>query len=438
MRTFFNFLALVLFPLLLFPQVQPEWSMVYNGADDYFDNGIAITADPQGNVLVGGVSVSITNGAPDYVTIKYNASGVKEWSQVYNGTGNYEDNLTAVATDSEGNVYVTGGSYEGSSRKDFVTIKYTSSGAFAWKSVYKGLNVDNDDVATDIVVGQDGSVYVTGSSAGFSSSMWTDFATIKYTPGGDTVWTRRLGASGMPNDRATAIAVDQYGFVYVTGYVEADVSQRYNYATVKYKPNGDTAWVRTYNGAGSDEDRAYAIAVDDDRNVIITGASWGSFYDDYTTVKYDSNGVQKWVARYNGPANSYDKAWDLKLDNQGNVYVTGESGGAGGNYDYCTIKYNGGGGEEWVARYNGPDNLDDVASSLAVDNQGNICVTGYSKNAPSPYISTTDIVTIKYNTAGQEQWIHRFNGPGDNDDNGTAIVTDNSGNIFVTGTSEYY
>jgi uncharacterized delta-60 repeat protein len=438
MKRLINFLFFALFPLLLFSQIQPEWSMVYNGADNYFDNGTAIAADPLGNVIVGGVSVSITNGAPDFIVIKYNPAGEQAWSQVYNGTGNYEDHLAAVTTDNNGNVLVTGAGYEGSSRKDFVTIKYTSSGAISWKSVYKGLNVDNDDAATDIVAGDDGYIYVTGSSAGVSSSMWTDFATIKYSSEGDTIWTRRLGDGGMGNDRATAIAIDPYGFVYVTGYVEADVSQRYNYATVKYKPNGDTSWVRVYNGSGSDEDRAYAIAVDQERNVYITGASWGNFYDDFATIKYDSNGVQKWVSRYNGPVNSYDKAYDLKLDSQGNVYVTGESGGTGGNYDYCTIKYNNDGGEEWVARYNGPDNLDDIATSLVVDNQGNISVTGYSKNTPSPFISTTDMVTIKYNPAGQEQWVHRFNGPGDNDDNGAAITADNAGNVYITGTSEYY
>lgn len=438
MKKSYFLLLIVTLPILLQAQIAPDWSMIYNGDDDYFDDGVAIALDPDGNVFVGGNSVSINNGAPDYVVIKYTPAGEKKWTYVYDGTGAYEDYLAAIATDSDGNVYVTGGSNVGSSRKDFVTLKISGSGAFSWKNVYKGLNVDNDDAATDIAVGNDGYVYVTGSSAGVSSSMWTDFATLKLSSAGDTVWTRRLGDGGMGNDRATALALDQLGNVYVTGYVEADVSQRYNYATVKYRPNGDTAWVRAYNGTASDEDRAYAVAVDDLGNVFITGASWGAFYDDYATVKYDSNGVQKWVARYNGPVNSYDKAFDLKLDNLGNVYVTGQSGGTGVNYDFCTIKYNSEGGEEWVARYNGPDNLDDIASGLAIDGSGYIYVTGSSQNNPSPYISTTDMVLVKYNASGQEQWVSRFNGPGDNDDSGNAIAADQSGNVYITGTSEYY
>lgn len=438
MKKSYGLLLILIVHFISHAQVVPEWTNIYNGEDDYFDNGISIALDSSGNIFVGGTSVSITNGAPDYAVIKYTPAGEKKWTYIYDGAGAYEDYLSAIAVDQEGSVYVTGSSYEGSSRSDFVTLKITSSGSFAWKNVYKGLNVDNDDAATGIVVDDDGYVYVTGSSAGVSSSMWTDFATLKLNTAGDTVWTRRLGDGGMGNDRATAIAVDQYSNIYVTGYVEADVSQRYNYATVKYRSNGDTAWVRTYNGTGSDEDRAYDIAVDDQCNVFITGASWGTFYDDYATVKYDSNGVQEWVARYNGPVNSYDKAYSLRLDSQGNVYVTGQSGGEGANYDYCTIKYSSDGNKEWVARYNGPDNLDDMATSLAVDGSDNIYVTGSSKNAPSPYISTTDMVLVKYNSSGQEQWVSRFNGPGDNDDIGNAIAADQLGNVYVTGTSEYY
>ncbi|MEO0118909.1 MAG: SBBP repeat-containing protein [candidate division WOR-3 bacterium] len=56
-------------------------------------------------------------------------------------------------------------------------------------------------------------------------------------------------------------------------------------------------------------------------------------------MKYDSNGNLLWVRRYNGPADGFDWATSLFVDNNGNVYVTGYSYGLGTNFDYATIKY---------------------------------------------------------------------------------------------------
>ena len=58
------------------------------------------------------------------------------------------------------------------------------------------------------------------------------------------------------------------------------------------------------------------------------------------TIKFDSNGVEQWVASYNGPLDGYDYAYDIAVDTDGNVYVTGESYGYGQYRDYATVKYN--------------------------------------------------------------------------------------------------
>lgn len=90
--------------------------------------------------------------------------------------------------------------------------------------------------------------------------------------------------------------------------------------------------------------------------------------------------------------------------------------------------------QEWVQIYNGPGNGLDIAFSIVVDNLGNVYVAG---NSPGT-TSANDITTIKYNSAGQQQWVQRYNGPGNSDDgtNGTnAIAVDNSGNVYVAGWS---
>ena len=140
------------------------------------------------------------------------------------------------------------------------------------------------------------------------------------------------------------------------------------------------------------------------------------------------------VARYNGPGNAGDTAWAVAVDASGNVYVTGASVGSGTGKDYATIKYNSSGIQQWVARYNGPGNSDDVATAIAVDGSGNVYVTGYSTGSSSGF----DYATIKYNSSGTQQWVDRYNGPGNGNDeivSPGAIAIDGSGNAYVTGES---
>src|SRR5438477_66021 len=138
-----------------------------------------------------------------------------------------------------------------------------------------------------------------------------------------------------------------------------------------------------------------------------------------------SGGVQEaWVARYNGLDNADDYAEGIAVDESGNVYVTGESANAAGFSDYVTIKYSSAGQELWIARcYSRPGNYPDAASAIAIDGSGNAYVTGTSLfYSPASY----DYGTIKYNSVGQGQWVARYNGSGNREDYALAIAIDNS------------
>lgn len=78
----------------------------------------------------------------------------------------------------------------------------------------------------------------------------------------------------------------------------------------------DTAWVRRYNGPGNGSDYPSALAVDDYGNVYVTGRSYDSLASiDYATIKYSPVGDLLWVGRYNGPGNGNDYTVALAVDN---------------------------------------------------------------------------------------------------------------------------
>jgi hypothetical protein len=208
--------------------------------------------------------------------------------------------------------------------------------ATAWVRRYNGPGKDYDKANAIAVDGQ-GNVYVTGTSCGSGTG---NYATIKYSPSGQRLWVRRYNGPDDVKDEATAIAVDAQGNVYVTGYSYGGLATDYDYATIKYDTDGNRKWVRRYNSPGNDYDAAYAIAVDSQGNVYVTGFSFSSSVSvDFATIKYSPSGERLWVRRYNGQGNSSDKAFAIALDSQGNVYVAGSSTGWGTGMDYATIKY---------------------------------------------------------------------------------------------------
>lgn len=245
------------------------------------------------------------------------------------------------------------------------------------------------------------------------------------------VWVARYNGPGNYYDEAYSLAVDDNGNVYVTGYSFSNGTEP-DYATIKYNSAGEQQWVARYNGTGNSFDVARKLFIDNSGNVYVTGGSTGIGTGlDFTTIKYNNSGVQQWVARYNGPGNGDDEARSLKVDASGNVYVTGESLGAGTGSDYTTIKYNAGGVQQWVSRYNGPGNSFDFVESMAITEDGNIFITGRSTGIETG----ADYATIKYNSAGAQQWIARYNGGANSSDLANDVVADKSGNIYVTGTS---
>lgn len=255
-------------------------------------------------------------------------------------------------------------------------------------------------------------------------------------------WSARYNGPGSGTDNSRAITVDFTGNVIVTGSSPAGGFGTEDYATIKYDSAGVQEWIARYNGTGSSIDNAYAVAVNEVGFIYVTGGSNGAGSGfDFLTIKYSTSGDTVWTRRYNGPRNAKDVAYSIALDDSGYVYVTGESEGSTSTHgifeDYTTIKYDADGSLKWIARYNGPAGDYDKANSIDVDTTGNVYVTGVSdggsSGSGSPHF---DYATIKYNNSGIVQWIRRHNGTDNALDEAKSVKVDLVGNVVVTGRSK--
>jgi len=326
------------------------------------------------------------------------------WAARYDGSGNGEDEATALALGPGGEVVVVG-----ESEGDFAIVKYDADGGELWARRYDGPDADLDK-AVAVVVDQDGNVYATGQSTG--SGTGYDYATIKYDASGDHQWTRRYDGPGHGYDEPKALAVDDDGNVYVTGW-STGAGTSSDYATVKYNPHGAQLWVRRYDSPGeySGTDGAQAVALDAARNVYVTGGSssgdpedmFNFDLSDYATIKYAPNGDEVWAARYDHEYD-WEEARAITVDDQGYAHVTGR-----GQWGSLTIQYAPDGTPRWTTAGPGGDG----AYALALDRWGNVCAAGR--------------YTIKYDPDGNELW------RADNGGTAKAIAVDPAGNVFVTG-----
>jgi hypothetical protein len=404
-------------------QITEEWVTRYDGPRSGWDVGYAIVVDSSGNVYVTGESDG-NNSDRDYATIKYDSFGNKLWIARYNGPGNDLDRPAAIALDQFENVFVTGLSTGKGTSWDYATIKYDSDGNDLWVARYNGQG-DSLDSAEAIASDESGNIYVTGSSN-------EECTTIAYDSNGNELWIAGYSSPGSSGGKGYALTLDSSGNVYVTG-ADGGYSTDSDFITIKYDSDGNELWVARYNGPGNDLDRSFGIKIDELGNVYVAGDSLGSGTNtDYATIKYDPDGNELWVARYNGPGNDEDIVHDMDIDSSGNVFVTGHSYGTITHSDATTVAYDSSGNELWVSRFNGPINYFECGHSIIVDNLlERVYITGDSYNTGLYY----DIVTIAYDYNGNELWVARYDGPGKCNDGSYGIATDSSQNVYIIGYS---
>jgi uncharacterized delta-60 repeat protein len=392
--------------------VYEAWVARYNGPGNFYDAARAVLGGTDGGIYVTG-SVNYVSGTADYMTIKYGPDGDTIWTRSYDWAGD-EDVAYLLAKDADGNIIVAGAAWYPETRDDIAIIKYSPSGDIIWMRLYNG-SASALDQPSGVTTDKSGNIYVSGV-CNWEIGSTGDCLLIKYSPDGDTLWTRLYDGSGNSYDAAYAVAVDTLGYIYVAG-TSRGVGTSYDYLTIKYNPDGGTEWVRKYNSEGSGWDIAHGLAVDTGRNVYVTGTSG--------TIKYSTYGDSLWYSPFE------EQAQVIATDGSGNVYVSGWDSRIATDLDFRTVKYSPDGNTLWVRYYNGSANREDLPFDIAVDVNGNAYVTGWSTDSATGL----DYLTIKYSPLGELLWQKRYNGPANGRDEALSLFLVNNGDLFVTGGS---
>ncbi len=278
----------------------------------------------------------------------------------------------------------------------------------------------------------------------------------------DFTWANNYGDAS--TDEGFAVATDQAGNVYTTGYFQGNVyfgsyvvtsnGANADIYLIKTNPAGVVQWAVRGGGTGSDAPRD--IIVDSNGDIYLTGSIQGvstfgnlSYTSDNAgqafIAKFNNAGVGQWIRLVGG--SSTDIGQGIEADKfTGDVYMTGQYRNTGVfgstnitasvGTDYFLVKYNSTGVFQWVRTFTN-SNWNDMGNGVSVDNSGNIYVTGYGAGNNLHFGTFTvncnvlNAFVVKYNAAGTEQWVRTEGGAGQVQ--GSDIINDLNGDAYVTG-----
>lgn len=377
----------------------------YSVAVDRSGN-VYIAGNFEGTVDFGGGSVTSQGGSDAFVT-SFDSSGVHRWQKTIGGVGNEQS--WAIAIDPSDNVYLSGlysdsvdlgGGIETShGQSDVFWVSYTSSGVHRWQQVVGGVDLDACyDVATD----GNGNIYLTGwfnisaelgGNAETSKGM-NDIFLTSFSNSGVHRWQKALG--GVDSDMGKKLVVDHQNNVYLVGKYEGaaelgggtENSQGgEDIFITSFDSSGVHRWQKSLGGTGSDD--IFDVAVDSTNNIYLTGsfasgtADLGggsvistSVISDVYLTSFDSNGTHRWqkVLTASGVRS---EGLAIAIDRSDNVYNMGYFDGLanlGGGTETCNdssdvyiASFDSSGTHRWQQVYNaGP------RWSLAIDQSHNL------------------------------------------------------------------
>ena len=459
--------------LFIDPPVKPVWVSYFGGSSH--DNNMSAAIDNLGNLYTLGYTYSgdyltqpmgtgyfqgIRAGQADIVISKFDNSGVLQWSTYYGGSNT--DFGYDLVTDCDRNVFIVGNTASsdfpvqflpGAYNKDTVDFTYSlfitkfdNAGVLNWSTYYGGRS---QETPSAITADANGNIFVTGS-------VWSsDFPTLD--PGNGAYYDNTLGGSFSASSDVFILKFNNNGVrEWATFYGGENGPGEYEISTCITADNNGNVYVGGYTKT-PDFPVLYATGAYNQTKLNNPG------YEEGFLLKFNNDGVRKWATFFGSISD--DRITAITTDLPGNLYVTGFSGtsmnfpfkiltgaynqtNAQGGKDIFISKFDINNDLVWSTAYGGYGFASDTeaGNDIAVDNNGNIFVTGQTSANDFPTQFATgaynqtyagwggfvgDAVIIQFNSSCAREWATCYGGS--DDDGGKSVVTDPSGCVFVAG-----
>ena len=215
------------------------------------DYGTGVTLESSDNFFASGqtntgLGGNTNLGSDDIFLVKYNSSGTKQWTEQL-GISDNESGIS-LTVDSFDNIYVTGytkGELDGNTNSgnyDIFLIKYNSSGIKQWT---KQLGDSDANHGMGMTVDSFDNIYVTGFTDrvldGDINLGGEEIVLIKFNSFGTKQWTKQLGLSA--SDFALDVTVDSSDIIHVIGFTNSSFDENFEHLSddiflVKYNSDG--------------------------------------------------------------------------------------------------------------------------------------------------------------------------------------------------------
>ena len=323
----------------------------------------------------------------------------------------------AVAIDNNGDIIVAG-YVKKDDKKDGFVARLDKDGNVKWFKTYGG---DKEDAFSDVKIAEDGDIIVAGYTESFGAGE-KDVWVLRLDSNGNVKWQKTYGGSA--NDKANAVAIADNGDVIVAGWTESFGAGNDAWV-LRLDSQGNVKWQKTYGG--SEYNEAYAVAIANNGDIIVAGG-WDAWI-----LRLDSEGNVIWRKAY------WNKEWDSEGDihdvavmPNGDIIIAGYTcNPPSTGCNVWVFKLDKEGNVEWMKIYG--SNYLDKAYAVAIAPNEDILVAGYygykyslkKQRSPDIWILRLDASNgnvIWQKTYGKSKW-----------NEARAVVVVPNGDLIVAG-----